>query len=130
VVNHLAEADLVLTLKSQQRRQPRRLAEAEDGGVRLAVVKSNTVAQLEGFLRGELGLGAGPESESLPEEHRLALREVEDAIDQVLDHGHPIELAPQDPDARRLQHLAIEAAGLTSQSRGQHPFRRVVVYPS
>jgi stage III sporulation protein SpoIIIAA len=129
LVHHLSEADVVLTLKSQQRRQPRRLLEAQAGGVRLAVVKSNTVAQLEGFLRSELGLGPAPGAEGPTEENRLALREVEDAIDQVLAGGHPVELSPQDPPVRRLQHEAIGAAGLVSQSRGQHPFRRVVVYP-
>jgi len=124
IVGQPGEADVLLTLKSQQRRQPRRLLEAEQRGLRLAVVKSNTVAQLESFLRAELGI------EAVAQENLPALREVEDAIDQVLGRGHPVELSPQDPAVRRLQHEAIGAAGLTSQSRGLHPFRRVVVYPS
>ena len=30
---------------------------------------------------------------------------------------------------RRLQHEMIERAGLASTSRGDEPFRRVVIYP-
>ncbi len=117
------EADVVLTVKGQQRRQGKRWADAEANGVRLAVVKSNTVTQLESFLRAEFGL-AEPR-----EEHQVALREAQDAIDQVLDSGVPVELSPQERDIRRLQHETVVGSGLVSQSRGQDPYRRVVVFP-
>ncbi len=117
------DADVVLTVKGQQRRQGKRWSEAEARGLRVAAVKSNTVTQLESFLRAEFGL-AEPQ-----EEHQRALHEVEDAIDQVLGSGLPVELAPQERDVRRLQHEAIAGSGLASQSRGQEPYRRVVVFP-
>lgn len=123
MVLQAGEADIILTLKSQQKRQPKRLLEAAERGARLVVIKSNTVAQLENFLRSEMGLT------SPPDEHRAALRETEDAIDAVLDGGAPVELAPQDRLIRRLQHERITEAGLVSQSKGQDPYRRVVVYP-
>jgi len=125
MVDELREADIVLTLKAQARRQPLRLRDAGSQGKRIVVVRSNTVAQLETFLRQELSLGA-PGGDEL---HGVALREVEDAIDQVLDSGHPIELAPQLSSVRRLQHEAIHQAGLISRSHGPEPYRRVVVYP-
>ncbi|MFN7962616.1 MAG: R3H domain-containing nucleic acid-binding protein [Thermoanaerobaculia bacterium] len=124
VVDNLAEADVVLTLKSQQRKSPKRLKDAERAGLRFAVLKSNTVTQLESFLRGEFGL---PE---LPVGYDQVLRETEDAIDQVLEEGRPVELAVQDRQIRRIQHEIITNAGLTSESRGREPHRRVVIFPA
>jgi predicted RNA-binding protein Jag len=55
---------------------------------------------------------------------------VEDAIGEAMEQGHPIELSPQNNHLRRLQHQIAERYGLTSQSRGEEPYRRVVIYPS
>ncbi|HXT21521.1 MAG TPA: R3H domain-containing nucleic acid-binding protein, partial [Thermoanaerobaculia bacterium] len=124
LVNHINEADLVLTVKAQERRQPQRIRDAQERGVRLEVVRSNTVKQMEAFLRKEFGLA------DFPEGHEVALQEVEDAVDSVLEVGRPVELSPQESYIRRLQHELVERAGLTSESKGREPFRRVVIYPS
>jgi len=124
LVNHVHEADVVLTVKAQERRQPQRLRDAQERGVRLAVVRSNTVKQMEAFLRKEFGLA------DFPEGSEVALQEVEDAVDSVLEVGRPVELSPQDSYVRRLQHELVERAGLVSESKGREPFRRIVVYPS
>jgi predicted RNA-binding protein Jag len=55
---------------------------------------------------------------------------VEDALDEVLQAGHPVELSPQESYVRRLQHEVVERAGLVSESKGREPLRRVVIYPS
>ena len=115
---------MVVTLKSQERRQPRRLREAQERGVPLYVVKSNTVTQLENFVRAAFEIG-----DVLAEENE-ALQEVEEAIDRVLDEGRPVELAPQANYIRRLQHQVVERSGLTSESKGEEPYRRVVIYPA
>jgi stage III sporulation protein SpoIIIAA len=117
------DADMVLTLKSQERRQPRKLREAQARGVPLHVAKSNTVTQMENFLRAAFDVGdvlAGDDA---------ALREVEDAVDEVREQEHPVELAPQNNYLRRLQHQIVERHGLTSESKGSEPYRRVVIYP-
>ena len=44
------------------------------------------------------------------------------------EQGHPVELSPQNNHLRRLQHELVERSGLASQSRGQEPYRRVVVF--
>jgi hypothetical protein len=124
LVAHVNEADVLLTVKSQERRQPQRIRDALADGVRMEVVKNNTVKQMESFLRREFGIG------DFPEEHEVALREVEDALDEVLEAGHPVELSPQEPYVRRLQHEVVERAGLVSESKGREPLRRVVIYPS
>lgn len=124
IVDDLDDADMVVTLKAQERRQPRRLKDAHARGIPFYVVRSNTIVQMEHFLSSIFGVNdptAGDEE---------ALREVEEAIDQVLDEGGPVELSPQNNHLRRLQHQIIERYGLTSQSKGEEPYRRVVIYPS
>ena len=44
--------------------------------------------------------------------------------------GKPVELAPQSAHIRRLQHQLIEQHGLGSESRGEVPWRRVIVLPT
>jgi stage III sporulation protein SpoIIIAA len=123
LVDLLREADMILTLKSQERRQPNRLRDAQMRGVRLAVIKSNTVKQMENFLREEFDV------QDFAVEHEVALQQAERGIAEVLGSGHPVELQPQDPNLRRLQHEMVHDAGLASDSKGREPYRRVVIYP-
>ena len=118
------EADVVLTLKAQEKRQSRTLKELEEEGLEIAILRSNTVSQMKSFLQQTFGL------EDQDVEQDKALVEAEQAIDRVLSYGKPVELAPQNPHVRRLQHLLIEQRGLGSQSRGEVPWRRVVVLPT
>ncbi len=122
LVHRIDEADLLVTLKAQERRQPQRLLEAEMRGVPLAVIKSNTPKQIERFLRHEFNLGdeLGPES---------ATPEVQRAIDQAVDSSSPVALAPQNRWVRRLQHEMIADAGLHASSEGDEPFRQVIIQP-
>jgi hypothetical protein len=125
LVEDLDEADLVVSLKAQERRQPRRLRDAAAKNVPVQIIKSNTLAQMENFLRAFFNLGEGDPAA----DDEAALREVEDAIDAVLDQGNPVELLPRNNHLRRLQHQVIERYGLHSSSKGEEPYRRVVVYP-
>jgi hypothetical protein len=118
------EADVVLTLKAQEKRQPRTLKELEDEGLEVSVLRSNTVSQMKLFLQQAFGL------EDQASEEEKALTEAQEAIDRVMTFGKPIELSPQNPHVRRLQHVLIEQHGLGSQSRGEVPWRRVVVMPT
>jgi stage III sporulation protein SpoIIIAA len=127
VVGDLDGADLVLTLKAQDRRQPRRLRDAQARGIPIAIVKSNTIVQIENTLRSSLDLG---EPAELRADDEAALREAEAGIDEVLGRGEPVELAPRNTYLRRLQHAAVERHGLASQSKGEGTFRRVVIFPA
>lgn len=51
----LREADLVLTLKGQYRKMPKGLKKAEQRGLPIEVIRSNTVTQIEGFLAELMG---------------------------------------------------------------------------
>jgi predicted RNA-binding protein Jag len=57
------------------------------------------------------------------------MREAEDAIHAVLQQALPVELSSQNNYVRRLQHQLAERYGLTTESQGVEPSRRVVIYP-
>jgi stage III sporulation protein SpoIIIAA len=123
VIDDVDKADMVLALKSQEKRQPRRLREAEARGVPLYIIKSNTVTQMENFLRSVFDLGEHFDSEE------AALREAEAAISEVREEGLPVELSPQNNVIRKLQHQLADKNGLNTESKGREPYRRVVIYP-
>jgi stage III sporulation protein SpoIIIAA len=123
ITQRVEDADLILALKSHERRAPPKLREAQLKGVPVHVLKSNTIAQMEGFLRQLFGLRSrtGGEEE--------ALREVEEAAEAVVDEGRPWELQPRRQHLRRLQHAAANRMGMASESKGDEPYRRVILYP-
>jgi stage III sporulation protein AA len=123
VVDRLPDADCVVTLKSQEKRLPKALRAALDAGRPIHVLRNGTTGQIENLLRGLFDVG------DVLDEQQAALREVEAAVAAVIGEGKAVELAPQGSFVRRLQHEMIERAGLASTSRGDEPFRRVVVYP-
>ena len=118
------DADLVLTLKAHEKRQPRTVKDMEDQGLDVAIIRSNTVSQMKAFLMQTFGL----QDQKDEEDH--AMNEVNEAVDRVMSYGKPVELAPQSAHIRRLQHQLIEQHGLGSESRGEVPWRRVVVLPT
>jgi stage III sporulation protein SpoIIIAA len=118
------DADIALTLKAHEKRQPRTVKDLEDQGLEVAIIRSNTVSQMKSFLMQTFGL------QDQQNEEDQALSEVNEAVDRVMSFGKPVELAPQSAHIRRLQHLMIEQHGLGSESRGEVPWRRVVVLPT
>lgn len=53
-----------------------------------------------------------------------------ETVAQVKESGERVELDPMSPFERKVVHDAVAAAGLTSESEGQEPHRRVVVLPA
>ncbi|HEX4831553.1 MAG TPA: R3H domain-containing nucleic acid-binding protein [Trebonia sp.] len=49
--------------------------------------------------------------------------------DEVARTGEPKKLAPMSPFERKIIHDAVADAGLRSESEGEEPHRRVVVFP-
>lgn len=121
LVRDAADADVVVTLRNHYKQKAPALREAEDRGLPVFVLKSNTSVQIEACLTSLFALGADPDE--------AGLREVEEAIGLVRSQDRPVELSPQSASVRRLQHLAVERAHLVSVSRGREPYRRVRVYP-
>ncbi|CAN5687018.1 hypothetical protein BH23CHL7_BH23CHL7_13610 [soil metagenome] len=121
IVREADEADVVITLRNHFRQKAPALREAEERGLPIFVLKSNTIMQMEACLTSIFALEIDPSD--------AALREVEDAIGLVQRDAKPVELSPQNAYIRRLQHQRAEAANLVTRSRGREPYRRVRVYP-
>jgi stage III sporulation protein SpoIIIAA len=64
VVEDLSRSDMILTLKSQQKRQPNALRKAHAGGLPLQVIRSNALTQMEELLRSLFQQGGGSRSEA------------------------------------------------------------------
>ncbi|HIT75509.1 MAG TPA: protein jag [Candidatus Avipropionibacterium avicola] len=65
------------------------------------------------------------------EKRRKQLREIAtDVIQEVKDSGESVRLAPMNPFERKIVHDVVTEAGLTSESEGTEPNRRVVVVPA
>jgi spoIIIJ-associated protein len=52
------------------------------------------------------------------------------AVDEVKVSGESVRLDPMTPFERKVVHDVVAAAGLTSESEGEEPRRRVVVQPA
>ncbi len=88
----------------------------------VCVIKSNTVTQIENFLRAYFFVPSKAREEQ-------AVREAEQGVQQLLRNGaQSIELAPQGPVIRRLQHQIAEQHQLRSRSMGTEPRRRVLIF--
>lgn len=51
------------------------------------------------------------------------------AVDEVKSSGEPVRLDPMTPFERKVVHDVVAELGLTSESEGEEPHRRVVVQP-
>ncbi len=124
VVDDVGQSDAILTLKNYYRKRPPIIADAERHGVPVYVLRSNTIAQMEGILEDLYDI-EGPQDQV-----QDAIREAQAGIDQVRQGAHSVELSPQSPYIRRQQHELVRQANLYSRSLGKEPKRRVRIYAS
>ena len=123
IAERIEEADVLITLRAAFRRRPPELRLAESKRMPVVVLKHNTVLQMEKSLRA-LSKGASP-NDSVT----AALSEAEDAISQIHSgRQSSIDLAPQGPYIRKLQHQLASDQALESVSRGREPNRRVRIH--
>jgi stage III sporulation protein SpoIIIAA len=126
VVDRLGEADIFVTSKQHYRRKPQMVKEAESKNVPIFVLRSNTPSQLMQFLNTIHNV---EERESKHGDNlTLALSEAQAAAEQVKSGVESIELNPQSAYIRRLQHLIAQRSGLSSESSGNEPDRRVRIF--
>ncbi len=121
VARNIDEADVVMTLRSEYRSKPPTVLDAEERGMPVYVLKSNTILQMHVSLTSIFSLALDP--------REAAMRETEEAIGMVIERSEAVELSPQSAYIRRLQHQMAERANLVSRSRGREPYRRVRLYP-
>lgn len=117
IVKDLQLADVILTLKGQYHKMPKKLKEGAGRNLPIYPIRSNTVSQMEKYLQELLYDGIDE-----------PILEAEDAAKTVLAERHPVALKPQNSYIRRLQHQLAASYNLTSQSIGEEPYRHVVFY--
>ena len=120
VVEDLSNADAVVTVKNYYRRRPRMIVDAERRGMPIYVLRANTVSQMENFLIDLFKLEVNP-----LDPFGEALREAENAIEQVRGGIEFVDLSPQESQIRHRQHQLAQDSHLLSESYGQEPNRHV-----
>ncbi len=117
------DADVVLTLKSLERKESEKLKSIAAENVPIYSIKTNTTAQIMHALKDIFALPSIDAEE-------IALREASEAIYKVLLDSEPVELTPQTSYVRRMQHQLAEQHRVMSRSTGMEPNRRVLFFRS
>ncbi|RME05981.1 MAG: AAA family ATPase [Anaerolineae bacterium] len=125
LVTDLQNAEVMVTLRHHFRKRNPSIIEAEDRGIPLYVLRSDTRTQLRRFLSGVFDLEQ--EHPRSPDEEEI-LEQTRAAIQAVLAGERWVELAPAEARIRRLQHEMARQANLLSYSHGKEPNRRVRIY--
>ncbi len=125
VVKELSDADVLLTQRRYYRDRLQPIVEAEERGMPIFVIKSNSVDQIEQFLADSFQPQQAPVRRTLSEE---AMRHAEQAILMVQAGEKFINLPPMPSPVRREQHELAKRAHLVSRSFGKDPNRYVRIY--
>ncbi|NDJ52013.1 MAG: AAA family ATPase [Chloroflexi bacterium] len=125
ITDSLDDADLLMTLKNFYRRRPRLIADAEQRGIQIFVLRSNTITQIENAVIDLFELEVEMDED---DEVMRAIREAEEGIKSVLGGVSPVDLSPQAASIRRRQHEVIRQANLISHSYGKEPNRHVRIF--
>ena len=125
LANEPSQADVLVTLRSYYRKRQRAVVDAENRGMPIYVLRSNTVNQMQQFLSGLFNLSEEQPDESTEDRVR---QETQAAISAVLNGERWVELQPAPSSVRRLQHQMARQANLLSHSYGKEPRRRVRIF--
>ncbi len=122
-VEHLNQADAVVTLKNYYRQQPQPLVEAERRGKPIYILRSNTITQMEQCLVDMFHL-----TQDSTDAFDTAMHETQLGIQRIMNGASDVELSPQAAGIRSQQHQLVRAANLISHSYGREPYRRVRIF--
>ncbi len=124
VMRDLAEAEVLMTLRTYYRNRQQPILEAEERGMPIFVLRANTVNQMEQSLAELFNL-----STDMPASDVDALAgQTQSAIESVLNGQRWVDLPPANAAVRRMQHEMARQAHLVSHSYGKDPHRRVRIF--
>jgi hypothetical protein len=126
VVDDLSHAQALVTLKNYYRRHQRPITDAEERGLPVYVLRSNSITQMENFLADLFNMPAEPEEDD--DTTQTAMSETQSAIQAVLSGSRTVDLSPASSTVRRMQHELARQANLISHSYGKEPYRRVRIF--
>ncbi len=125
IVRNLKDSDALLTLRRYYRERQQPVIEAEQRGLPIFVLRSNTSQQMEQFLVDLFNLSnVAPKQ---PEESAM-VDQTQAAIQAVLNGERWVDLDPASSTIRRLQHEMVRQADLVSHSYGKEPNRHVRIF--
>lgn len=125
LVRDINQADVMVTLKSYYRKRQRPIMEAEERGVPIYVLRSNSAAQIDQALADLFNL---TQSSGRRTDLNEVNSQVNSAIEAVRSGQRWVDLAPAPARVRRLQHEKAREAELVSHSYGKEPNRRVRIF--
>jgi hypothetical protein len=124
LVDDVDKAQALVTLKTYYRQHQRPIADAEERGLPIYVLRANTTGQIESFLSDLFNLQITSPQDDLEE----AMTETQQAIDSVMRGEASADLAPASAYIRRLQHELARKHNLVSHSYGKEPKRWVRIF--
>jgi len=125
IVKKIDQADVLLTLKSYYRNRQKPVLDAEELGLPIFVLRSNTNSQIEQVLVDLFNLS---EISGRQIDLKLVNQQTHQAIESVRNGQRWVDLPPASSKIRRLQHELARDAELTSHSYGREPNRHVRIF--
>ncbi|MBI9046400.1 MAG: AAA family ATPase [Anaerolineaceae bacterium] len=124
VVRDGSEADVLMTLRSYYRGRQQTILMAEQNGMPIYVLRSNTLNQMENSLAEMFNISL----DMKPKQERLVEDQTQNAIQAVLNGQRWVDMPPASAEVRRLQHNLARNAKLVSHSYGNEPNRHVRIF--
>lgn len=125
LVRDISQANALITLKSYYRKRQKPILTAEELGIPIYVLRSNSIGQMEQVLIELFNI-----SESAG--RNVDLDEIgsqtQSAIEAVLNGQRWVDLPPASARVRRIQHEMVRDAEMISHSYGKDPNRHVRVF--
>jgi stage III sporulation protein SpoIIIAA len=124
VMRDMADAEVVMTLRSYYRNRQQPILAAEERGMPIYVLRSNTINQMEQSLAELFNLSVDQPAANV----EGVTSQTQAAIESVLNGQRWVDLPPASAAVRRVQHEMARQAQLVSHSYGKEPHRRVRIF--
>jgi stage III sporulation protein SpoIIIAA len=125
IIRDLRQADVLVTLKSYYRNHQKPIAIAEEMGIPIYVLRSNSGKQIEQAFIELFNLNESLGRHVNLDDINLQTRE---AIEAVHNGQRWVDLPPASARVRRIQHELVREAKLVSHSYGKEPNRHVRIF--
>lgn len=125
VVKDLKDADVLVTQRRYYRDRLQPIVDAEERGIPIFVVKSNSIGQIEQFLADSFPGQVTVRREGISSE---GIDQAMQAIEGLEEGQKYVDLQPAPASVRRQQHELARQAHLVSESFGKDPNRFVRIF--
>ncbi len=128
ITRGLLDANVVITLKSYYRRRQKAILDAEERGMPIYVLRSNSINQMEQALVEIFNLNRLHETGMKTANLENINGQTQAAIEAVRNGQRWVDLPPASAQIRHMQHDLARQAELISHSYGKEPNRHVRIF--